>query len=379
MIRVSTQANRRARWLAFSLIALCASLLTACAAVNPSSSQAPETISIDTFPPMEPGPSVVASPAVRAIAQKFDRGINFGNMLEAPKEGDWGVRAEDRFIDLVDERFTKSVRLPVRWSNHASRDAQAVIDKAFFERVDYIVDRLLARGAVVILNMHHYRQLDGDALDPGEFDVDPAVVEVRFLSMWKQIAERYANRSERLVFELYNEPHGRLETRWNELFSRALRVVRQSNPTRAVVVGPTHYNAAHKLVDLHLPPDPHLILTVHTYEPFAFTHQGAEWVKPTPAMNVTCCDAQQRQLIEQTLDLAAREARRLNYPIFVGEFGAYSKAPETSRIEYSRFMRDAMRSRGLPWFYWELASGFGVFDPASNRFRESLYAALYKD
>lgn len=379
MMRASSMKIRSARRCASFAAAICVSLLTACAGVNPSTTHAPNALTIDSFPPMNPGPNTVASAEVRALAQKFDRGINFGNMLEAPREGDWGVRAEDRFIDLIDDRFTKSVRLPVRWSNHASRDAQAVIDKAFFERVDYIVDRLLARGAVVILNMHHYRQLDGDALDPGEFDVDPAVVEVRFLSMWKQIAERYANRSDRLVFELYNEPHGRLETRWNELFSRALRVVRQSNPKRAVVVGPTHYNAAHKLVDLRLPPDPHLILTVHTYEPFAFTHQGAEWVKPTLATNVTCCDAQQRQLMEQTLDLAVREARRLDYPIFVGEFGAYSKAPEGSRIEYSRFMRDAMRSRGLPWFYWELASGFGVFDPASNRFRESLYAALYKD
>ncbi len=379
MNRALTPINQCARRVAMSLIVLCASLLTACAGVNPAASQAPEALSMNSFPPMDAGPTTVASPAVRALAQKFDRGINFGNMLEAPKEGDWGVRAEDRFIDLIDERFTQSVRLPVRWSNHASRDAQAVIDKAFFARVDYIVDRLLSRGAVVILNMHHYRQLDGDALDPGEFEVDPAIVELRFLSMWKQIAERYANRSDRLIFELYNEPHGRLETRWNELFSRALRVVRQSNPTRAVVVGPTHYNAADKLVDLRLPPDANLILTVHTYEPFAFTHQGAEWVKPTPATNATCCDTQQRQLIDRTLDLAVREARRFDYPIFIGEFGAYSKAPEASRIEYSRYMRDAMRSRGMPWFYWELASGFGVFDPASNRFRESLYAALYKN
>lgn len=363
------------------LIALCISLLTSCGAVNPPLSQTKgaSAISINDFPPMDAAPGTTASPAVRALAKQFGRGINFGNMLEAPKEGDWGVRAEDRFIDLISDRFTQSVRLPVRWSNHASADAQATIDPVFFKRVDYIVDRLLARGAIVILNMHHYRQLDGDALDPGEFEVDPAIVEVRFLSMWKQIAERYASRSDRLVFEIYNEPHGRLETRWNELFSRALRVVRQSNPTRAVVVGPTEYNAAHKLSELSLPADANLILTVHTYEPFAFTHQGAEWVKPQPALGVVCCDAKQRAVIEQSLDLAVREARRLDYPIFVGEFGAYSKAPETSRIEYARFMRDAMRSRGLSWFYWELASGFGVYDPASNRFRESLYAALYKD
>jgi endoglucanase len=364
-------AALRAQW----LLLLCALAIAGCGSSASLERGAARDTSV-TPPTLQ---ASGASPEMFAIARRFDRGINFGNMLEAPREGDWGVRAEDRFIDLVGAGgFTQSVRLPVRWSNHASADAAAIIDPAFFARVDHVVDRLISRGATVILNMHHYRQLDGDALDPGEVPVAAELVEVRFLAMWKQIATRYATRSDKLVFELYNEPHGRLETRWNDLFARALQVVRQSNPTRAVVVGPTEYNAAHKLPDLRLPPDPHLILTVHNYEPFAFTHQGADWVKPTLPTGVTCCDDAQKAVVINALDRAVSEARRLNYPMFVGEFGAYSKAPEAARIAYLRFMREAMLSRELPWFYWELASGFGIYDPANNRFRSSLFAALYE-
>lgn len=335
---------------------------------------------LDAYPLTPAGASPGASGKVRALAAGMGRGINFGNMLESPKEGDWGHRVEDAYIDLVAlPGFVRTVRLPVRWSNHAGLDAAAVIDPRFFERVDSIVDRLLNRGVTVVLNMHHYRQLDGDPLDPGEARVDPAVVDLRFLAMWRQIARRYADRGDRLIFELYNEPHGDLEPRWNALFSRGLRVVRESNATRVVVVGPTFWNSATHLDRLVLPPDPNLLLTVHHYEPFDFTHQGAEWIQPPKPLGVSCCDDKQREVITSMLDLAVRESARLGYPVFVGEFGAYSKAPQDARIRYLRLMRQAMESRGLPWMYWELAAGFGVFDPATQSFRADMKEALYGD
>jgi endoglucanase len=333
---------------------------------------------LDAYPPMPSGRAPGASSEAQAAFRNLGRGINFGNMLEAPNEGEWGLNVEERFFDLVgDGGFTKSVRLPVRWSNHAAVDAAATIDPKFFARVDYVVDRLIARGATVMLNMHHYRQIDGDKLDPNERAVAADVVDVRLLAMWKQIAERYANRGSKLIFEIYNEPHGRLEPKWNDLLSRAVRLIRQSNPSRVLVIGPTFYNNATKLPELVVPADPHLILTVHNYDPFDFTHQGAEWIEPQKPIGATCCSDAQKAEMSRSLDLAAREAKRLNYPVFVGEFGSYSKAPEESRVAYSRFMRDAMEARGLPWFYWELASGFGVYDPVAGRYRVSLFNALY--
>ncbi len=338
----------------------------------------PPAGALDAYPPMPEGAPQPASARARRAAAALAGGINFGNMLDAPREGDWGLRAEPRFIALVgDGGFTRGVRLPVRWSNHASVDAAATVDPAFFARVDAVLDALLARGATVLLNMHHYRQLDGDALDANEFAVDPALLEQRLLAIWRQVARRYAHHGERLVFELYNEPHGRLEPLWNGLLSRALRVVRDASPERVVVIGPTHWNSATHLPRLLLPSDPHLVLTVHHYEPFGFTHQGAEWVSPTPPLGQDCCDATQRAAITQPLDLAAADAARRGLPVLVGEWGAYAKAPRAARLRYTRLMRDEMAARALPWMYWELAAGFGVYDPATNRFDSELMEALY--
>ena len=68
------------------------------------------------------------------VAASLGRGLNLGNMLDAPKEGDWGVRAEPRFINMVATDF-KLVRVPVRWSNHASPDEAEVrgISWAYWE------------------------------------------------------------------------------------------------------------------------------------------------------------------------------------------------------------------------------------------------------
>lgn len=330
------------------------------------------------YPPTPAGPAVEASPVARQRVQALGRGINFGNMLDAPTEGAWDLRVEDRFIDLVGQPgFVQSVRLPVRWSNHAAADAQAAIAPAFMARVEDIVRRLLARGVSVVLNMHHYRQLDGDPLDKGEAPVDPAVVELRFLAMWRQIARRFAGFDGRLLYEIYNEPHGRLDTRWNDLLSRALRVIREQDPGRVVVVGPVMWNSAAALPRLVIPPDPNLVLTVHHYEPFDFTHQAAEWISPRIAPGVTCCSAEQRRKITEPLDLAVREAARLKRPVFVGEFGAYDRASAADRITYTRLMREQMEARGLPWMYWELAAGFGVYDRERGAFRPELKAALF--
>jgi endoglucanase len=320
-----------------------------------------------------------ASPLAQRLARQLDRGINFGNMLDAPTEGAWGIRVEESFLDLVGERgFTSAVRLPVRWSNHASADAAARIDPAFFRRVDHVVDSLLARGCTVLLNMHHYRELDGGKPDKGEMSVDPAVVHPRFLAMWDQIAQRYADRGERLVFEPYNEPHGKLEPHWNRLLAEAVARIRISNPRRVLMVGPTMWNNALRLRELRLPEDENLIVTVHHYEPFDFTHQGAEWNEPKLPLGLDCCDARQLGRIIEPLEIARQWRDRHGYPVVVGEFGAYSKAPAAARSSYLTAIRREMEQRQLPWMYWELAAGFGVYDPAARAFRPEIFEPLYR-
>lgn len=318
-----------------------------------------------------------ASARATATATAIGRGVNFGNMLEAPTEGAWGLSVTDDFIDKAAAAGFASVRLPVRWSNHASADAPFTIDSPFMARVESVVDKLLTKGFVVVLNMHHYRQLDGDQPDAGEFAVASAAIDVRFVMLWEQLAAHFKGRGDRLVFELYNEPHGRINGEaWNVLAARALGVVRKTNPDRVVVIGPTSWNNASDLRLLKMPNDANLIATVHNYSPFTFTHQGAEWISPVMPVGVVCCNTVQQSELTAPLDIAAAWSAAKRYPIYVGEFGAYSKADDASRSDFNRKMRAAMEARGMSWAYWEFAAGFGVYDPVKLTFRQGLLNSL---
>lgn len=325
-------------------------------------------------------PPVVVTQAdakVWDISRAMGPGINFGNMFESPNEGEWGLTAKPEYIQAAWNAGFRTVRLPVRWSNHASSQYPYTIDATFLNRVTTVVDQLLARGFHVVLNMHHHRQLDGDALDAGEFAVDEAIMEERFVGIWSQIGHHLGSRSDKLLFELYNEPHGRMTAaKWNTLADTTLKQVRISNKERVVIIGPASYNDPYALGTLTMPLDAYLMSTVHFYQPFDFTHQGATWVTPTLPTGVTCCNAEQVTQISNGIHHAKYWSDATGYPVLLGEFGAYSAADMASRVTYARLVRQLAAQANMPWAYWEFGSSFGVYDPVANTFRTELTNAL---
>lgn len=308
------------------------------------------------------------------IAHALRRGINMGNMLEAPNEGDWGVRLEPEYIPIVGKAFN-TVRLPVRWSNHAAKTADARIEEAFAARVEAAVDAFLAQGVYVILNVHHYRQLSGDKVDWKEFEVEPSVVNERFINIWEQLSRRYAGKSHKLIFEIYNEPGAKLIGEpWNQLATQALQIIRRTNPDRVVMFGPVGNNP-NFFSALKLPKDENLIVPVHSYIPFPFTHQGISYMPHFPK-GVSCCSPAQRKQVNDQFDVISRWNSQSGYPIHLGEFGSVHNAEMGPRAEYARFLRQVAEERGIGWAYWELASDFGIYDPKAKAWRERLRSAL---
>lgn len=157
------------------------------------------------------------------------RGINLGNALEAPNEGEWGVTLKAEYFATIKKADFDTVRLPVRWSAHAANEAPFTIDKKFAERVDWAIGQALKNDLNIIVNMHHY----------GETDAEPDKHLPRLTAIWKQLASSYKDRSARVHFELLNEPHDQLtEAKWNVMIPTLLAAVRESNPSRPVIVGP---------------------------------------------------------------------------------------------------------------------------------------------
>src|SRR5262245_41709257 len=134
---------------------------------------------------------------VAALNKKLGRGINLGNALEAPKEGAWGVTLKAEYFKEIKNAGFATVRLPVRWSAHAQAAAPYAIDADFFRRVDWAIDQALANRLNIIINVHHY----------GEMDTRPDEHLPRLTALWEQIVKREKHRPAEVGLHLPKEPH----------------------------------------------------------------------------------------------------------------------------------------------------------------------------
>ncbi|MEM8530190.1 MAG: cellulase family glycosylhydrolase [Chloroflexota bacterium] len=210
-----------------------------------------------------------------STAHDLGKGINFANALEYANEGDGGVVLEEADFEVVKQAGFDTIRLPVSWPYHTDKQAPYTIDPAIFDRVDWAVDQAVQRDLNIIINIHYYDDLNNN----------PEAEKDRFLAIWRQVAEHYQDSSDHVYFEVFNEPHGAFNNApdtWNEFFADAVAVIRESNPLRPIIGGPVIWNSVHWLGDFTIPDDPNIITTIHYYEPYAFTHQGAEWLNPSP-------------------------------------------------------------------------------------------------
>jgi len=301
------------------------------------------------------------------------RGVNLGNALDAPSEGEWGVTLKEEYFDLIKQAGFNSVRLPVRWSAHAMEQPPYTIDPNFMKRVDWAVNCALSRKLPIILNIHHYN----------ETYIDPNGHKERYLALWKQIAEHFKGCPDILLFELMNEPRNKLdEFVWNTYMKESLALVRQSNPDRTIVIGPSHDNIIPYLKLLDIPKeDRNIIVTIHYYFPLEFTHQGADWITkgdPNKWMGTkwTGSEAEKKAVTDQ-FDIAAAWGKENNRPMNLGEFGSYKKADMESRVRWTKFLADTAVQRGMSFDYWEFcASEFGLYDQQTKSFRKELLGAV---
>lgn len=318
--------------------------------------------------PFDPPSTVALDPFKQNL--RLARCVNLGNALEAPNEGEWGVTLQAEYFQLIKDAGFTAIRIPIKWSGHASATAPFTINSTFLARVDWAVAQAIQRGLAVVINIHHY----------DEIVQQPEQHKQRFLALWAQIAEHYKKYPDELFFELLNEPHDNLTAElWNQYLAEASQIVRQSNPFRTLIVGPVQWNNISMIPILALPDsDQNIIVTFHYYNPFQFTHQGAEWVSGSDAWLGTTWTGttSQRQSVIQELDGASSWAQANNRPLFMGEFGSYNKADLNSRYWWTSFVAREAERRNISWAYWEFCAGFGIYDPATKKWNDTLLKAL---
>ena len=314
-----------------------------------------------------------AAPAARALtsaSQPFHRGVNV--LGYDPYWTDPGKRRfEWRHFREIRRAGFDFVRVNLQAFSHM--DADSRLDPTWLAKLDEVVRQAQRAGLGVILDEHDFNPCSEDLV----------LCRAKLPAFWRQVAPRFAKAPRNVAFEFLNEPHDKLDAAaWNALFANLLTMVRKTNPTRIIVVGPTSWNSLRELDNLKLPADPNLLVTFHYYDPFHFTHQGATWAgeEVKKLRGVTWGSAADRKALAADFDKVAAWAKANNRPILLGEFGVFDKSgtPLPLRVEWTRAARTEAERRGFGWAYWQFEGDFVVWDMQRQRWVEPIRKALLR-
>lgn len=305
--------------------------------------------------------------AATAPSAPVKRGVNVLGYDPIWKDPAQGRFQEKHFVEIRKAGFDF-----IRVNLHAFRhmDAENRLSDAWFERVDWIVRKAGEAGLSVILDEHDFNACAEDT----------ASCRTRLTAFWRQVAARYRTAPDTVLFEPLNEPHGPLDApTWNALFADLLAIIRETNPTRTVVVGPTRWNNFRELATLQLPAnDRNLLVTFHYYDPFRFTHQGTSWTDLVALRGVTWGSEEDKAQLRADFARVAEWARANDRPILLGEFAAYDRAdiPIDMRAAYAAAIAREAERHGFAWAYWQFDGDFILWDMDRGGWVEPILDAL---
>jgi len=302
-------------------------------------------------------------------ARQMGIGVNIGNTLDNTTswETGWGnPRITKEYVESLAALGFKTVRLPVAWDTYAHK-GRIPDDK--LARVGEVVDWVLGAGMFCVVNIHW----DGGWIDSSNkekfkktFATFSPDAQKKYPAYWAQIANYFAARNERLVFEALNEEtkfegEGSMRkayatlTRVNQLFIDTVRKTGGNNAKRLLIVTGYATDFTKTASDdyvLPVDPVPHkLMISVHYYTPWQFVGmtEDASWGKMQPTWGSPGDVAE----LERLFDLMQGFTQRNDIPAFIGEFGATEKKEAVSRVRWMSAVVHASLERKMVPVLWD--------------------------
>ena len=318
------------------------------------------------------------------FAERLGIGWNLGNHFDAHNNGVsgetfWGnPKATQATFNKVKAAGFTTVRIPVTWMGHIGPAPEYKIEEAWLDRVAEVVGYAEKAGLIAIINMHHdggdsnyWLNIKGAAVNP---EVHQQVLD-QVTAMWGQIADKFKDKGEFLIFEAFNEIHDggwgwgsnrndsgkqyRCLNEWNQAFVNAVRATGGENADRILGIPAYCTNVDISLESFVMPEDSaddRLMMSVHCYDPYDFTLAAKinEWGHTADPSRKVAGDneADLKKVFEKIY---------VNYiskgiPVYMGEFGCVNRA--TAREQafqqyYLKYYAKLAKTYGVPAMIWD--------------------------
>lgn len=324
----------------------------------------------------------------KTIPAPFTKGVNFTNWLE------------HRSAEQIDEHmFTRQdfvnakalgcdvIRLPIHFERFCSKEDGYVIPQKILSILDHVAAWAAELQLYVIFDFHNNCSSDS---------ATPADIETVLTPIWTQLAERYQDASEYVVYEIMNEPHAIDVPVWNEIVARVFARIRSIDRKHWIIVGGADWNSTAAMKTLPDFRDDKVIYTFHYYDPHTFTHQGASWchmqrvvglpfpydAEKMPPLPENPTEVELRcwrnypkvgtlEAVISCFDQYAEFSRERNAPVFCGEFGCFMSVPEEQRVKWYELVTPLLAERGIARTSWDYYGGFGIFNRGQRGVRPS--------
>ena len=320
------------------------------------------------------------------------RGVNISHWLSQSK-----VRGAERAefftkedVDFIAEIGYDHIRIPIdeeqMWDENGNKEPEAFellhngVGWAFDKNLKVIID-------LHILRTHHFNETDKPLW------TEPAAQE-QFFQCWRGLSSELRKYpTDKLAYELMNEPVADDPEEWNALVGKAAAVVRQTEPERFLVIGSNRWQSVDTFDELQVPEnDPYIILSFHFYHPFLLTHHEAGWTSigdysglvKYPGKLVedndlkSIADEKLRQHIsdqnhfynidslEKMMEKPIKKSKELNLQLYCGEWGCLPTVPRKSFLQWYGDVRNILEKHEIGWTNWDYKGEFGIVDRRNN-------------
>lgn len=318
------------------------------------------------------------------VAEKLGLGWNLGNQMDAHVNGvssetGWGnPAATQATFDKVKSAGFSSVRIPVTWLGHIGPAPDYAIDPEWLDRVAELVGYAGNAGLNVIINMHHDGADSEHWLNIREAALDPEKdrqINEQISAMWTQIAGKFIDKGDFLIFEAFNEIHdggwgwGANRTdggkqyaclnEWNRTFVKAVRSAGGANKDRYLAVPGYCTNPDLTMEYLELPEDvveDRLMVSVHYYDPneYTLTAKYPEWGHTAQAGK--CAGSDEEEHVKDVFSALHEKFISKGIPVYIGETGCVNRATELEQAfqrYWFEYVLKAAKTYGMSAFVWD--------------------------
>ena len=338
------------------------------------------------------------------ITEAMGLGWNLGNQLEAssgglPSETCWGnPEITKELIDTIKAQGFKTVRIPVSYLDMIGDGPDYKIDTDWLDRVQEVVDYVVNNDMFAKVNMHGdgYYTVDHSWLLCAEDDDKQTEIKDKYGKVWTQIADRFKDYDQHLIFESMNEEfnndYGKPDEKaydninaYNQIFVDSVRATGSNNEKRWLLLPGWNTNIEYTAGDdynFKIPTDKgckadgkRIMISVHYYDPFNFTIDENKTAKTQWGKYAVknYDNWGQEDYVDSQMALLNEKFVSQGYPVVIGEFGAQDKTEKFAdynefRRYWSEYLIKAAKKNGVVCVYWDNGyngnKGFGII----NRF-----------